>query len=290
MQFPNNIVSLFKRFGRQLFQFRRSKHEKVSHHFMRIALLIISILTFGCTGHIKLSKAIPNNYESYNIFFCKSWGSNKFYGATNPHQIKMLTTGLKIKIWKGYWDGAEEEGLLVTKNNYLYKQAYYNIIIKSNIVEFKDSLPTFTKNSRFCDKITLIQLLDSLKKLAIPYYIDRDTSMFYGDQFFKINYNIGTNKFPSKKEHSSVNKTNDSIVNNFKVYFPDRKTWISNYKNSRDGNIELNIAVTSSGPNEIRKFDRDIYSKIKSVKNVTIDTFAPKQYYINYFLKDKNGG
>ena len=253
---------------------------------MRKSIIILTILITGCTGYIKFPKYIPDNYENYNVFICKAWGSNKFYGATTKGQAKMLTTKLKVKIWKGYWDGMPEDGIIITKNNNLISEVYSNVIRKSNIVEFKDSLQSFTKKYRKCDKVLLVHLLDSLKKTATPYFMKTDTASFYGEQYFKINYNIGENKFPSKREWTVVKLTNDSILSNFQSYFSDRKIHIGTYTNTRDGNIELNLAITANKKKELKTFDNEIYSKIKSVKQVSLDKFEPIQYYIYYFTKD----
>lgn len=252
---------------------------------MRVVLFIISFFSlFGCTKNYKLSKLIKEDHINYNVFI-STGNKNFFYGATTPKQVDLLVKQLKLKLWNGYWDGPERDGIIITKNNFHHADIHQNIIRKSNFIDLKDSLTIYKRETRACEKKELFTLVDSLKAYSIPYYLHQPISNFYGEQFFTVKYNLGTNKYPSKKEHSTVKLINDSIVHLFQKAYPERAVRISEYSNFRDGRIETSVAVAANEKTEINNLDKIPYTEVKSIKQVSVQSYKPIDYYINFFVK-----
>ncbi len=250
----------------------------------RIIFLISFLSLLGCTKKYKLSKIIQHDVNNYAVFIYTG-NTNTFYTATSPKQVGFLVKHLKLKLWNGYWEGPEREGIIITKNNVHHADIHQNIIRKSNISELKDSLIIYKRETRVCEKRALLTLIDSLKTYSIPYYLHQNISGFYGEQIFKIKYDLGSRKYPSKKEHSTVKKINDSIINLFQTAYPERAVRMAQYTNFRDGRVETDIAVAANEKTEVNNLDKIHSANIASIKQVTVENYKTIEYYINFFVK-----
>ncbi len=143
----------------------------------------------------------------------------------------------------------------------------------------------YKRETRVCEKRALLTLIDSLKTYSIPYYLHQNISGFYGEQIFKIKYDLGSRKYPSKKEHSTVKKINDSIINLFQTAYPERAVRMAQYTNFRDGRVETDIAVAANEKTEVNNLDKIHSANIASIKQVTVENYKTIEYYINFFVK-----